>query len=91
MDKFKLEYTKESKDFLQWKSRRNGYALKGCIARNTVMVKYELMKRLLKAGREYDAGLSFTKNHPKKMGGLKAKSTGTRENSTLEVLMQHHQ
>ncbi len=73
MDKLKLEYTKESKDAIQWKSRRNGYAVKGCIARNIVMVKHELVKQLLKEGREYVAGLSFTKNRPKKMGGEESK------------------
>ena len=33
------------------------------------MVKHELVKQLLKAGREIDDGLTLTKNRPKKTAG----------------------
>ncbi len=56
MFSWKKLYTQESKDHVQQNGKRNGYALKGCVARNIVMVKHELVKQLLKAGREYDAG-----------------------------------
>jgi hypothetical protein len=69
MKKLKWEYTQESKDRIQHNSERNGYAMKGCVARNIVMVKHELVKQLLKAGREIDDGLTLTKNRPKKTAG----------------------
>jgi hypothetical protein len=69
MKKLKWEYTQESKDRIQHNSKRNGYAMKGCVARNIVMVKHELVKQLLKAGREIDDGLTLTKNRPKKTAG----------------------
>ncbi len=44
MKKLKWEYMQKFKDHIQQNSKRNGYAMKGCIARNIVMVKHELPK-----------------------------------------------
>jgi hypothetical protein len=65
MKTMKLGYITESAEAIQGKNKRKGYEIKGCIARNVVMVKHELVKQLQKAGRAIAGTVSFTKNRPK--------------------------
>jgi hypothetical protein len=58
-------YCEESKARLQKSNGRRGYKVKGCIARNIVMVKHELVKQFQKSGRTTDDGVTITKNRPK--------------------------
>ena len=62
MMKNNVEYNRKSKLMVQEGSRRSGYKIKGCTAKNISMVQHELVKQLQKAGRIHDSGITFTKN-----------------------------